>query len=104
MFCAANMRSLHLRSDGWTLKQVALQRTKQRILCLVWSRALAHELVFALEDGSLHLLRSRVETVDSPAASSWEAAQVRIIWSTGNVGRGRRLCMPLAVLHMLLAN
>ena len=40
----------------WSLKMVVLQRTRLRTLALTWSRAIASELVYLLEDGSAHLL------------------------------------------------
>ena len=48
---------------------VALQRTKQRPLSMAWNRLIPGELVYALEDGSVHML-----TVDTPAAAGTEAS------------------------------
>lgn len=58
---------------------MALQRTRLRVLDLAWSRAIPSELVYALEDGSLHLLRASVQAVRgaAPPNASWPAAQVR---------------------------
>jgi hypothetical protein len=76
---------LNLRCDLWTLEPVALQRTTLRTLHLAWSRAVAHELVYALEDGSLHLLRSSVEPAGNTANPSWPKAQARTVSQWGQL-------------------
>ena len=76
--CCQRLHSMHLRGGPWTLERVALQRTKLRVLHLVWSRATARELAYALEDGSLHLMRLQLDTASSLVSSSWKHAQVCI--------------------------
>jgi hypothetical protein len=102
VYCVVRLlHGMHPRGGLWTLQQVALQRTKLRVLHLVWSRATAHELVYALEDGSLHLLRLRVDTASSSATASWGPAQVRLA-ANGEPCMLLDLCTRSSdLLHML---
>lgn len=77
--CESDQPLTFRRTTRWNLKQVAIQRTRQRVLNLAWSRAMPSELVYALEDGSLHLLRANAgaASVAAPPDGAWPTAEVQ---------------------------
>lgn len=60
---------------GWSLRTVAIVRTRLRTLDLAWSHAIPAELAYLLDDGSVHLLDAA--TAFAPEAAAVESPPVQ---------------------------